>query len=95
MKSSTKNLLTEIEETETYPKNIPIPDNINKPKENDASLDDKIKLILSEFCLDTSAHGFLNSYKTDSWIIRIIWISLIIGSFYMCFSSENFILTDL
>lgn len=91
MASPTKNSLTDIEETENYPKTAPSPDNINKPKENDASLDDKIKLILSEFCLDTSAHGFLNSYKTDSWIIRVIWIILIIGSFYMSFSSESFL----
>jgi hypothetical protein len=49
--------------------------------EEEKSLKNALVYELTEFFLNTSAHGFKNAYKTTSYVIRVIWIILIIASF--------------
>ena len=47
--------------------------------DEDKNLSDRLKGCLSEWCEDTTSHGFLNVVKTKNWISRIIWILLIVA----------------
>ncbi len=49
----------------------------------------KLKACLHEWCNDTTLHGFVNIVKTDSIIIRLIWIVLIITCLAYCIYSNN------
>ncbi len=49
--------------------------------QEEESLKFAVNYVLSEFCLDTSAHGFKNMHKTTNKFIRFVWIVLIIASF--------------
>ena len=48
------------------------------------TLNDKLKKCSVDFCEDTSTHGLGNIVKTDSWVIRIIWIVLVLAGTVYC-----------
>lgn len=48
------------------------------------NLSEKFKKCSVEFCEDTSTHGLNNIVKTDSWIIRIVWILLVLTGTGYC-----------
>ena len=53
-------------------------------------LNSLMKECIKDWCEDTTSHGFSNMVKTDSWIIRITWIILIIVSMAYCMYSKYF-----
>ena len=58
----------------------------SKPKKGKKEL---MKECVREWCEDTTSHGFKNMVKTDSWVIRIIWVILIIASMGYCIYSNS------
>ena len=52
--------------------------------EKEKQLNKLMKECVKEWCEDTTSHGFKNMVKTDSWLIRITWIILIIASMSYC-----------
>ena len=58
--------------------------NANHKKEKQKQLNSLMKECVKEWCEDTTSHGFKNMVKTDSWLIRITWIILIIASMSYC-----------
>ena len=49
----------------------------------------KIFTNFEEFCRKTSAHGIINLFKATNWVIRVIWISLIIAFAGYCTYSKT------
>ncbi|CAF1056474.1 unnamed protein product [Brachionus calyciflorus] len=49
-----------------------------KKKEHEEALNKLLKDCVREWCENTTSHGFANMVRTDSWIIRIIWLILVI-----------------
>lgn len=45
---------------------------------------DEKKSHFVEWCLDTSTHGLPNVIKADNWILKIIWIILILTAVAGC-----------
>lgn len=39
----------------------------------------KIKLSLQEFCQATSLHGYSYLFNSKSWIVRLLWVMVIIA----------------
>jgi hypothetical protein len=50
-----------------------------------ALLEDCVK----EWCEHTTSHGFSNMVRTDSWIVRLTWIFLVLISFGYCIYSNT------
>jgi hypothetical protein len=48
----------------------------------------RVKACLHQWCNDTTLHGFVNIIKTDSIIIRLIWIVLVVVCLIYCFYSK-------
>ena len=79
---------TTIENNEKAQMNHKIIKLIEKEKQKqklNTILEDSVK----RWCEDTTSQGFSNLVKTDNWIIRIIWIILIILSMGYCVYSKN------
>jgi hypothetical protein len=51
---------------------------------------DEKKSHFVEWCLDTSTHGFSNVIKADNWILKIIWIILILAATAGCLYCKFF-----
>ena len=51
--------------------------------------ENSIKEIARVWCEDTTWHGFKNVVKNDSWIMKILWIAVLIGSTGFCVYSES------
>ena len=62
--------------------------NNGEEKKKEETLGRSIIEYLKEWCDDTTSHGFKNIVKTDSWIIRIAWILLVLGSMSYCMLSK-------
>ncbi|RNA09553.1 FMRFamide-activated amiloride-sensitive sodium channel isoform X1 [Brachionus plicatilis] len=41
-------------------------------------IQEPLKKCILEWCENTSSHGFSNMVRTDSWIIRIVWLILVL-----------------
>ena len=57
---------------------------MKKVKQEEA-LKQLIKESVKEWCENTTSHGFSNMVKTDSWVIRSVWIVLVVVSMTYCF----------
>ncbi|RNA20730.1 FMRFamide-activated amiloride-sensitive sodium channel isoform X1, partial [Brachionus plicatilis] len=47
-------------------------------KREEHEVQELLKKCVKEWCENTSSHGFSNMIRTDSWIIRIVWIILVL-----------------
>ena len=63
---------------------------VNSIEKEDLNKNLKYKKCSVEFCEDCTAHGLSNMIKTDSWIIRIAWITLMV-IFFSYTAYSNFI----
>ncbi|RNA37541.1 FMRFamide-activated amiloride-sensitive sodium channel isoform X1 [Brachionus plicatilis] len=50
----------------------------NQRKEEKHEVQELLKKCVKEWCENTSSHGFSNLIRTDSWIIRIVWLILVL-----------------
>ena len=46
------------------------------------------KRSVKEWCENTTSHGFSNMIRTDSWIVRIVWLILIFAFMGYCIFSN-------
>ena len=67
---------------------IKLSNDTGEEKKEEKTLGKSIVEYLKEWCDDTTSHGFKNIVKTDSWMIRIAWILLVIGSMSYCMLSK-------
>jgi hypothetical protein len=84
-KPNTENTSENTEKAQMNNKLLKIIEKEKQKQKLNTILEDCVK----RWCEDTTSHGFSNMVKTDSWIIRIIWIILIILSMGYCVYSKN------
>jgi hypothetical protein len=59
-----------------------------KQSHKDKKFSSLFKECAVQWSVDTTCHGFKNMVQSESWIVRIVWLSLIVTSISYCLYSK-------